>query len=204
MLTNNFTKMLFILGGNVTTATTTSGTTGTMYAITPYNQDTASSSIGYGVGESTWLFTDETVAPDKNTWSRSEYDRSIINAFYPDTTSSYSNYYHGTLAMLVGTGTTAATVNDYKLESQIVLNSSRDFCIWDADTYSFLLGREFKNDTEDSVSVSEIGLYYISGELSSTANIFLVGRQVLTTPVVMAIGEHAVFTYNVDFSQAVG
>lgn len=202
MLTTNFAKMIFILGGNQT-AKNTLGETATMYAINNPSSDRART-IVYGPSESTRLFTDETIPPNISTDSWTTEQITYYNAFYAYS-STNRDYRNNTLAMLVGTGTTPPTVDDYKLESQCVLDWGRDFCYLNINDYTITLCRAFINNTENPVDIKEMGAYLISGTSGSTptVNAFLIGRQLLTETVTIPVGGSHVFTYCIDMSNSI-
>lgn len=202
MLTTNFAKMIFIFGGNQT-AKNTLGENATMYAINNSESERART-IVYGPAESTRLFTDETIAPDTRTQSWTTEQITYYNAFYAYS-STRSGYNNNTLAMLVGTGTTPPTADDYKLESQCVLDWGRDFCYLNTNGYTITLCRVFINNTENPVDIKEMGAYLISGTSGNTpvVNAFLIGRQLLTETVTIPVGGSHVFTYCIDMSNSI-
>ena len=204
MLTTNFAKMIFILGGNQI-AKNTLGKNATMYAINN-NNGVPPRNIIYGPGESTKLFTDETVPPNTrvDNWNN-DSNVTYYNAFRLMYTSSSTGYTSNTLAILVGTGNTPPTINDYKLDSQCVLDWGNDFCYLNVNDYTITLCRSFINNTENSVDIKEMGVYLISSTSGSTpvTNAFLIGRQLLTETVTIPVGGSHVFTYCIDMSNSI-
>ena len=201
MLTNNFIKLLFILSGDVS-ATDVNGTSKIMKGISTSSNTSRNINIDYDADETVRWFTSETdtitqLQPSKNT-----YLNNLLNAFYID---GYTGGKYGhTVTMLVGTGTTPATKNDYKLESQLPLTSGVDQTRMDGNTFLLTSTREFINNTESPVTINELGIYDICcGRTSSSvssANIFLIGREVLSEPVIIDVGRSYTFSYFIDMS----
>ena len=198
MLTNNFKKMIMLLNGNQT-ATTVEGTQGTMYVGNSNETLIGTYTLGYNVTETTGRFVKELGNTAEDICG--EYGGgSSSNAF--QLTSYYSA--KSTLAILVGTSDTTPTVNDIKLGSQIELTSINDSCTMSNGVISLI--REFQNNTESEVTIKEVGLYVVSARMNQSGGsvisdfyIFLVGRNILQTPVTIPIGDVATFQYRVDF-----
>ena len=184
------------LNGNQT-GITVEGTQGTMYQGNSNTISIGTCTLGYNNYESTSRFVKElgNTASGLFTYGNS-YSNNAFN-FY----ESYS--YKSTLAMLVGTSDTPPTVNDIKLGNQIQLTHINDSCSMIDGVISLI--REFQNNTESEVTIKEVGLYVISGNTGSSSSsfenlfIFLVGRNILQTPVTIPIGDIASFQYRVDF-----
>ena len=197
MLTRNFIKVLFILSGNVT-ATDVTNTQKIMYGIYPHSSSNApGQTLDYEYDESCRLFTKE-VDSDLQV-ATSDVTGSLGNAFYINSTSGYTS---NTLCILVGTGATPATLDDYKLESQLELTSGIDSCRMDSNTGIITLTREFINNTGDSVTIKELGVYNVSIQRTGAIdiNVFLVGREVLAEPVIIDNGKSYTFSYFIDMS----
>lgn len=129
------------------------------------------------------------------------------------TTTDYiktlTNSYRPAL-MILGSGTTPATENDYKLEN-CNLNYKLNNCVSSFDTQAGKLTVTLCITANEDGDVSEIGLYtvpqcganntsYQRTFLSaSTAVICLVGRKVLDTPIHIQAGKTYNFSYTVDF-----
>ena len=199
MLTDNFNKMIFILGGTQT-GINTAGSSAQMFSISS-EVGQYGTTLGYSPSESTWTFTEQLTAPDVRTNTKSVDSRTVYNAFY--NSSQYTSYRNNTLALLVGSGTTPPTKQDYKLENQIVLQSDRDFCNWTPSDSKITLCRQFVNNTESPVNIQELGVYLISSSSYNTVNIFLVGRLVLSQPVNLPVGGSHVFTYSIDMNNII-
>lgn len=211
MLTNNFLKMITTLGQS-TTGIKIDGTEATM-SFPVYTNGQQQRTYGYTQSESTYLFTKETatvsdLSINSEEYAYSEQNTNVYNAFYTGSTSSSTVYYSNTIAMLVGTGTTSPTKDDYKLEAQIELESRRDICYFNPSG-KLVLARDFRNNTEGSVSINELGIYLvccrygnsISNQLVST---FLIAREVLESPVTLAVGDSEFFTYTINMQNSIG
>lgn len=192
MLTNNFIKVLFILSGNVT-ATDVNNEQKTMYRM--YGTGGTNVTLSYNTDESCGYFTKE-IGSNLKQYDSQMYSGNVYNAFYTNSNSSYTS---NTLAMLVGTGSTSPTLDDYKLESQIELTSGVDACRMDANSSIITLTREFINNTGAPVTINEVGVYNVSCD-RYTSNIFLIGREVLDEPVIIDNGKSYTFSYFIDMS----
>lgn len=211
MLTTNFLKMITTLGQS-TTGIKIDGTEATM-SFPVYTSDQKQRTYGYTQSESTYLFTKETatvsdLSINSKEFAYSEQDINVYNAFYTSYSSSSTVYYSNTIAMLVGTGTTSPTKDDYKLEAQIELESRRDICYFNPSG-KLVLARDFRNNTEGSVSINELGIYLVCGRYSnSTSNqlvsTFLIAREVLESPVTLAVGDSEFFTYTINMQNSIG
>lgn len=101
----------------------------------------------------------------------------------------------------IGTGTTAATENDYKLEAPVtgVTCDSVITAISGNDSKKTYTAT-FSNTTDADVVVTEIGFltnfYYYS---SSDNDNFLLDRIVLDTPITIPAGESKAITYELGF-----
>ena len=101
-----------------------------------------------------------------------------------------------------GSGTTPATVNDYKLESQIdsgitVANPSK---VTTEQTDSYILWTvTFGVSASVETTISEIGLISKAYTPSGVANT-LVDRTVLDTPITIPAGQSKQITYTIRFN----
>lgn len=102
--------------------------------------------------------------------------------------------------LIVGSGTTAATINDYSLESQVSSltatsssNSGNRTPNYD-DGYILSCSRTFKNNTANDVTINELGLVTY---LQNIGN-FLIAREVLPAPVTIA--PNASYTFSIVIS----
>lgn len=112
-----------------------------------------------------------------------------------------SSYLLSQVSTMYGTGTTPAARTDYNMESQIttgissskgslskLVNGSGDFVLSFVDTV--------RNASENSITISEIGLNVSSRKTSSTSENLLIYHDVLTTPITIPAGE----SKNVEFT----
>lgn len=211
MLTTNFLKMITTLGQS-TTGIKIDGTEATM-SFPVYTDGQKQRTYGYTQPESTYLFTKETATvsdlgiSNKN-HAYSEQNIDVYNAFYTSSSSSSTVYYSNTIAMLVGTGNTAATKDDYKLVSQVELESGVDSATMDAEHGMLRVVREFINNTGSNVIITEVGMYNVSISKSSssawTVHTFLIGREVLSESVTIEPGKSCTFTFTVDMNSVAG
>jgi hypothetical protein len=102
-----------------------------------------------------------------------------------------------------GTGTTPATIDDYKLEKPITDTSitgrsgSKALVIsLDADGVRFSAPHSLTNTTSNDIVVSEIGCF---GQMDSSKSAFLLDRTVLETPVVVPAGKTVAMEYVIKF-----
>lgn len=112
--------------------------------------------------------------------------------------------------IVIGTGTTAVAVNDFKLATQIAHGSSAaqmvHYGCWGlnyttgASSASFDIERIFRNDSGGSIVVAEIGIY--SGGYNSTNvfNSFCIIRDVLGATVTVLNGEYLKVKYTITVS----
>lgn len=196
MLNNNFKKMIMTLNGNQT-GITVEGTEGIMYQGNSNDSSIGTFTLGYTNEESTSRFVKELGNTVSGIFTSGSNNSNNAFNFYD------ANSYKSTLAMLVGTSDTPPTVNDIKLGNQIELTHINDSCSMVDGVISLI--REFQNNTDSEVTIKEVGLYVISGNTDGAATvyqnlfIFLVGRNILQTPVTIPIGDIASFQYRVDF-----
>lgn len=196
MLNNNFKKMIMTLNGNQT-GITVEGTEGIMYQGNSNDSSIGTFTLGYTNEESTSRFVKELGNTVSGIFTAGSGNSNNAFNFYD------ANSYKSTLAMLVGTSDTPPTVNDIKLGNQIELTHINDSCSMVDGVISLI--REFQNNTDSEVTIKEVGLYVISGNTGGTGtvfenlSIFLVGRNILQTPVTIPIGDIASFQYRVDF-----
>ena len=107
--------------------------------------------------------------------------------------------------ILLGTGTTAPTADDYCLESQITENLSCDSVSVSRTTTTKTYTATFSNSGTSDMTVTEIGYalrmcYYIrSSSDTYKYDNFLMDRTVLDTPVTIPAGESRTVTYELSF-----
>ena len=106
--------------------------------------------------------------------------------------------YNG-FVLFVGTGDTPPTPDDYKLENAVELGVLTASCIHYANGRT-IVSREFFNNTDENVTIKEIGCY-IFANTSPNQPLIMIARKVLPNPVVIPEGQNYTFTYTIDTSQ---
>ena len=121
--------------------------------------------------------------------------------------STRTNLYMG---VLVGSGSTAATYDDYKLDSMItsgvtLVNNSGTLTqqsVFDGDTHHLRSVRSFtiNNSSASNITINEIGLAIAANSTGTTANgyLTLVYREVLDSPVTLAPSESMILQFTRD------
>lgn len=107
--------------------------------------------------------------------------------------SMYNNDMYAGNFMLLGTGTTPPTIDDYKLASFVkltVVNSDQTYYSRKGSILTYT--RTFRNDLSEAVTITELGMY-IGGP--NTNKPYLIAREVLAEPVVIQSGESKAFTF---------
>ena len=109
--------------------------------------------------------------------------------------------------IVVGTGTNAVTVDDYKLQTQILhgittgkleyLSCAATNLVVTGATYSFDLERVFKNSSGGAIAVSEIGIYAYCWYYAypSTYSYFAMVRDIVSPAESIADGTYMKITY---------
>lgn len=110
-----------------------------------------------------------------------------------------------TNGVVVGTGSTAATIDDYALETQIAHGTGAGELQYGAMTFGepsagasisqFRLTRDFANGSGGSIDVSEVGLYVSGGSHN-----FMTIRDVLGTPIAVPNGQTLTVNYQMQGS----
>lgn len=100
----------------------------------------------------------------------------------------------GGLFLRVGSGLTAPTLDDYKLENELALTQISNTVLHGCDDYIKYITTTFKNDTDNIITVNEIGLYT---QNTTTRRSALLGR-ILCSPVTIGIGETYTFSYIIE------
>lgn len=119
-----------------------------------------------------------------------------------------------TSGVIVGSGNTPATENDYCLENQItgLTATNSNSVYYDADNFRFIQRVEYtiSNNTGNSVTIKEIGRVCSCNTSStrgnttnSSAKCFLIDRTVLDVPVEIPNGESSVVRYDFVFPAGV-
>jgi hypothetical protein len=104
---------------------------------------------------------------------------------------------------MLGTGTTAPTADDYRLESPITTNLSCDSVSVSRTSLIKTYTATFTNSGSSDITVTEVGfMIYIFYNYSSTtenSDHFLMDRTVLETPITIPAGESRTVTYELSF-----
>jgi len=105
-----------------------------------------------------------------------------------------------TKGIVIGSGTTPPTNDDYKLESQyntsVFSYSSTSITIVDEEGYVVLrIIRTFTNVSGSSKTINEVGLICRTGSPTVTNALILIARDVLSTPITVEDGESVVIRY---------
>lgn len=120
---------------------------------------------------------------------------SFINALNEMTTSSSASATY----IKCGTGTTAATEGDYKLESETTGLNCDSAVTAVGSNYSKTYTAIFSNTTDTDIVVTEIGLFMCAAYIGNNNGDFLIDRIVLTTPITIPAGESKAITYELGF-----
>lgn len=109
-----------------------------------------------------------------------------INSTNVTTNSQYN--------IFTGSGSTTPTVNDYTLETPVLLTySSGSISI---SGTSRVINHTLANNTGNSVTINEVVLTLTQGQSAR----FMLDRTVLANPVTIPDGGSYTFTYNLDFA----
>ena len=106
--------------------------------------------------------------------------------------------YNG-FVLFVGTGDTPPTPDDYKLENAVELGVLTASCIHYANGRT-IVSREFFNNTDENVTIKEIGCYIFTNS-NPHQPLVMIARRVLPNPVVIPDGQNYAFTYTIDTSR---
>lgn len=106
-------------------------------------------------------------------------------------TSGYSGPNAGKF-MLLGTGTTPPTIDDYRLASFVGLTVvSSNHTYYAKKGRILIYTRTFVNSTSEAITITELGMY-----IGGVDNMpFLIAREVLSEPVVIQPEESKAFTF---------
>lgn len=128
---------------------------------------------------------------------------SLISSEVESVTNSNKDGVH----ILVGTGTTPPTKEDYKLEAQstaLIPQSKQAYsATTKAGSTTAIITETFANFSDATVTVSEVGLYYVgygSSPVTWQTGICLIAREVLAEPIVMNPGALHTCQMTLDFS----
>ena len=129
----------------------------------------------------------------------------------PDTSIAYDEnntqvpygQYQGNLrAIVLGSGSTPATIEDYKMENYITpaqLTRSNESISLPDGTFKVVITLTVTNNNAEPITVSEVGTY-MQGYTTGYPAILLT-RTVLDNPVVLNQGDSKTFTVEVDYQK---
>lgn len=137
------------------------------------------------------------ITPDVNTFTeeQSQFQFDFLSA---RTKSQYENG----LILFVGSGMTPPSAEDYKLENALNLQVNNQVCSHNATNLTTVI-RTFQNNTEENVTINEVGLYvfrtcfYDQWSTYHYQYPMLVGRKVLSSPITLAPNEMIPIQYQI-------
>lgn len=112
-----------------------------------------------------------------------------------------SDAFKNGISIIVGSGDEEPTVKDIRLSNMIsTLSYVTASTIQGTSDYNKFISVSYKNNTENTVTVKEVGLMIqeTEGTGSRLYRKALLGRVVLDTPVVMSPGDTYTFTYCIE------
>lgn len=139
----------------------------------------------------------------------------MIKAQCKEIATSQSSAYQNASGVYFGSGSTAETADDYKLESPItsgltIQNQASVNISYDSDgVYTAFAAFVVTNTSDAEITIREVGLFgELAGKFStSSASIYyrpcLLERQVLSDPITIAPGTSKLVTYKITFNQTV-
>lgn len=192
MLLNNFKPLLSFYHGS--TFKDVLGNTVNKGDILSKHGATQGSNDHYITGSTLAYNYNATTASNSFTDEQTSYNWNSV-VYNPDSLENWENGF----TIFVGSGTTAATVTDFKLETPLTLDVLSAACYHNSNEKT-VVQRTFKNVAGSSVTVNEIGCYLFRDNYQSTTPIILIGRTVLTTPVTISDGDMYTFQYEIDMS----
>lgn len=105
--------------------------------------------------------------------------------------------------LMLGTGTTTPTADDYRLESPITTNLSCDSVSVSRTSLIKTYTATFTNSGSSDITVTEVGfivcIFYNYSNQDQKSNNFLMDRTVLETPITIPAGESRTVTYELSF-----
>jgi hypothetical protein len=134
--------------------------------------------------------------------SSSNLSNSIINSIrgLNGVSTSYSHRY-----LVVGSGSTPASVDDYMLESMITTSVSSGGISNSIDNDgNFVIIANVKNNGSSTITINEIGIPSNCYNGSSSSVVCLIERTVLDEPITLVAGESCFISYKVRFASTVG
>lgn len=130
--------------------------------------------------------------------------KNVNGASYADVEANnvaINKYSQNYLKVIIGSGETAPSYDDYNLESPLSLTQSSN--TWSAGSQTndgtiYLVSTTYTNTTQSAVTVKEVGIWYYCYWTSSTMVGILLARTVLSSPVTIEAGEAYTFTYRLS------
>ena len=185
MFTNNFKKLMFsFLFGNKSTFIGTNDTPSEFTSL-----PTLKNLSNYSCA----IYTSSGTNYRQAMWCCARNALSTINS-----TRTLGNGY-----LMLGTGTTAPTADDYHLESPVTTNLSCDSVSVSRTSLIKTYTATFANSGSSDITVTEVGfiayIYYQYSNTSENTGDFLMDRTVLDTPVTIPAGESRTITYTLSF-----
>jgi len=120
--------------------------------------------------------------------------------YYIETTENAGSINKG---LIVGTGTDAVTINDYKLQTTISNGTTAGKLQYGASTMatptftsttgSMILTRVISNNSPGNITINEIGIY---AQIPPNAYYCCIARDI-PTPIILAIGEQLTLNYTI-------
>lgn len=121
----------------------------------------------------------------------------IGSGTYDSTSIPTGSFNFSGCQIYLGTGNVTPTIDDYKLSGELVTGLTSQEKSTTANNNSITFSAIATNNTESPVTIKEIGLGgYFTG---STPCVFLLTRDVLTTPVTLNVGDSKTFSITIDF-----
>lgn len=185
MFTNNFKKLMFsFLFGNKSIYAG--------YDDTP-SEFTSSPTLKDLSNNSRQIYTNSGYNYFQYMWRCARNALSTINP-----TATMGNGY-----LMLGTGTTAPTADDYHLESPITTNLSCDSVSVSRTSLTKTYTATFTNSGSSDITVTEVGfivyILYLYSNSNKKSDNFLMDRTVLDTPITIPAGESRTVTYELSF-----
>ena len=196
MLVNNFKQLLYF--GNATNFKDVLGNPSSIICPAP-DEAALNGHVTAGITRS--FNYNSTAASNSYVSEQTSYTWiGVVNNQGGSATGSTQRNMNG-FTIFVGTGDTAVTANDYKLDTPVTLDVLSASCIQNADG-TIVVARTFQNNTGSDVVIKEKGLYiFMTRVNNSQIPVVMIGRKVLDTPVTIPDGGAYTFTTTIDMSQ---
>ena len=107
---------------------------------------------------------------------------------------------NSTTGVIIGSGNTPPTINDYKLENRITTPATASAEVSktrDENGYTITSLLTITNTHSEDITIAEIGLYSTGSNSSAEMNMVLFERTVLDTPVTIPAGGIGQVTYTI-------